>query len=107
MCDPTKKGWRNHPCFKMWDGHDIALCRYGIEMCLEWELRGYKDNLGNKFNDIMMLYPPYGNCKNPLWLGNKNFHSRYRAALLAKKYEWYSQFGWTEEPKVDYSWGII
>ena len=105
MCKPGQKAWHNHPCFKMWDGYDFALIEYGFVICSEWVDRGYKDTLKDKFLDILVSSFPYENTKYPKWLGNEEFHSRHRAALLAKNYEWYSQFGWKEEPKIDYIWG--
>ena len=44
------------------------------------------------------------NIKFPHWLGDVRFHSSHRANLLRKDYEYYSQFGWTENPKSPYVW---
>jgi hypothetical protein len=41
---------------------------------------------------------------NPYWFGDTDFHSRHRAALLAKDPKWYGQFGWKEKPAIDYRW---
>ena len=40
----------------------------------------------------------------PDWLGNKKFHASHRANLLRKDYEYYSKFGWGENPKSPYVW---
>ena len=40
----------------------------------------------------------------PHWLGNEKFHSSHRANLLRKDYEYYSQFGWDENPESPYVW---
>jgi hypothetical protein len=41
----------------------------------------------------------------PLWL-NETFCSSHRAALLAKNFEYYKQFNWTETPKIEYIWTV-
>ena len=52
----------------------------------------------------MLLIRPAGKIVFPKWFGNKNFHSAHRQTLLSKDFEWYSQFGWKEEPKYEYVW---
>jgi hypothetical protein len=49
------------------------------------------------------MYSPE-ETENPPWLGIEEFHSSHRAALLAKDYDWYSQWGWVEKPVIDYWW---
>jgi hypothetical protein len=39
-------------------------------------------------------------------MGHHDFHSSHRAALLYKDFEWYSQFGWCEQPQLHYLWPI-
>lgn len=89
-------GYSNHPAYHMWKNHIPALIEYGMIMCVEWEDRGYKDNLFEKFYDINselsepVIYPHF--------IGNEQLHSNHRACLLYKDYKWYSQFGWDEIP---------
>jgi hypothetical protein len=99
MYNSKQKAWRNHPCFKMWEGYDSALIEYGIAICSEWKRRGYKDTMLDKFMHIF-IYSPLKKTIYPWWYGNEEFHSRYRSILLYKNYDWYSQFGWKEEPAV-------
>ena len=40
----------------------------------------------------------------PYWLGKESFHSSHRANLLRKDYEYYSKFGWKENPELPYVW---
>jgi hypothetical protein len=105
MNDPDNFGWRHHPAFKMWLGYKYALVEYGIAICYEWIERGYKDSLLVKFFGMLPTYTCTG-YNNPPWLGNEKFHSRHRSALLQKNYEWYSQFGWSEKPELNYIWPI-
>jgi hypothetical protein len=87
----------NHPAIRMWRSYESALKLYYNIISSEWIRRGFKHNMGMFDIDESSLILPY-------WLGNENFHSRHRASLLYKNYDWYKQFGWTEEPKIDYVW---
>jgi hypothetical protein len=66
-------------------------------MSREWTARGYKHTMG--FYDLNQADLTY-----PSWIGNNDFHSRHRAALLFKDPGYYGKFGWPETPKLDYSW---
>lgn len=90
-------GWSNHPATKMWRGFETALMKYHDEACLEFDHRGYTNNMKLYIPDSkLVILPP--------WFGNEAFHSAHRAALLAKDFSWYSQFGWVEEPRIEYVW---
>jgi hypothetical protein len=91
-------GWKNHPATKMWQGHVGLLAIYGMHICDEWIRRGYKDSLRPKFLDIAEPWT------EPPWLGREDLHASHRSKLLEKLPEWYSQFGWTEEPGMPYVW---
>jgi hypothetical protein len=104
-------GWQNHPCTNMWRNYPRLLCLYGLAICDEWISRGYKDTMKDRFFSQLIKYDNVwldGKYQEdmPKWLGNDKFHSSHRAALLYKNYEHYSQFGWNEEPKLDYIWII-
>jgi hypothetical protein len=90
--------WKNHPAVGLWRNNINALKIYCNTMIEEWIRRGYKNN--------MKLYnlPLDADVYFPRWFGNEDFHSRHRAALLAKNPEWYGQFGWKEKPVIDYRW---
>ena|SRR3990167_3495873 len=89
-------GWRNHPAVQMWENYEDFLAEYVNACITEWQRRGYKNT--------MSLLP----VSNPIrpWWWNGRIHSSHRAALLAKNYDWYSQFNWVEEPKIEYYWPI-
>ena len=40
----------------------------------------------------------------PQWLGDLDFHSAHRAALLHKDFDYYRKFDWSEEPALNYIW---
>jgi hypothetical protein len=92
-------GWQNHPAVNMWRGHEKFLGWYGICVCEEWLGRGYKDTCKEK---ILNLVKPSADFQ-PVWWG-KEIHASHRKVLLAKNPDWYSQWGWTEKPSLDYYW---
>ena len=96
-------GWKNHPCCKMWRGYEGSLARYSWEIIQEWKRRGYEDTCEGKLLNLIS-YNDFIHSEDPYWLGGEKFHSSHRAALLFKKYEWYSQFNWTEMPEMKYVW---
>ena len=115
----TPKGWVNHPAVKMWRGHEYALYRYIEAMVVEWKRRGYKSTIGDKAHATILRATQLGlingHSDNPAWLSNfedfKVIASSHRTALLSKEYEWYSQFGWAEDPgyrpdTYDYVWPV-
>jgi len=111
------KKYKNHPAWRMWIGYEPALIEYGLTICQEWIDRECQDTFYDKilvFND--MLKQPYS-VDNPPWL-TEEFCSNHRAVMLGKieekiqkaigndkkleqaykTYDWYSQFGWAEQP---------
>ena len=90
------KGWINHPASVMWKPYPDALKLYTNVIILEWIERGYNNN--------MEIYDIHGTPNMPHWLGKESFHSSHRANLLRKDYEYYSQFGWDENPEKPYVW---
>lgn len=97
-----RKAWSNHPATKMWRNHEDWLLIYGIQSCVEWKSRGYKDSLLVRFLDA---YDSLANfSKLPRWLGDEKFHSSHRANLLRKDYNYYSKFGWHESAELPYYW---
>lgn len=97
------KAWASHPCTKQWKGFELSLAHYCWEIIQEWKRRGYKDSCEEKLLRLVS-YKEFYNSTPPFWMCDEDFHSRHRAALLYKNYGWYSQFGWTEMPILDYKW---
>lgn len=99
------KGWRHHPAVKMARGHEHFFINYGLEIAHECIRRGFKDTMIPKIAALKEHFSPQ-TVKVPKYWSNEKFHASHRAALLAKKYDWYSKFGWKEEAKIDYFWPI-
>jgi hypothetical protein len=93
-------GWQNHPAVKMWRGYETALEAY-MNVCItEWVKRVFKNNMplctyGNTY-PLGLVFPD--------WFCDSRFHAARCAALLFKDYNWYSRFGWKEEPELNYWW---
>ena len=100
------KGWVNHPCVKMWKSFEVCLAEYGWYICSEWIRRGYKDTCMEKIIKCVGVDMFSSTHPSPPWLSNDKLFSSHRAALLAKNYEWYKQFNWTEEPIINYVWPV-
>lgn len=97
-------GWANHPATKMWEGYNVALMFY-TDCCIrEWISRGYENNMHLMLGDVNLPY--MRNIQMPPWLGDEAFHASHRSALLAKDPEWYGQYDWPDEPKIDYIWPV-
>lgn len=110
------KGWRNHPAAKMWAGHEVELLKYIEAMTTEWVSRGYKTTILDKAKATIEVARKQGLLEDegrPQWMGTITFMdltSSHRLALLAKNYQWYSQFNWPEDPgyeptEYEYVWG--
>lgn len=99
----TSSAWRNHPAVKMWRGYAPALLVYGLHCCLQWRMRGYVDNMGPRFSNLLSDLRP-GTIAMPPWFGRKDFHAAHRSNLLRKDRDWYGQFGWKEKPTLAYVW---
>lgn len=96
----NSKGWVNHPATLMWKGYEPALAAYGVAVCEDWKRRGYKDTCQEK---ITALIQP-SSYRLPSWWGDDSVHSSHRANLLRKFPDYYSHFGWTEDPTMPYIW---
>jgi len=103
----TTGGWRNHPATKMWRGHEVSLCQYGLAMCWEWQRRGYKDTLHDFFANALLQYEEDGRTfMPPQWLGDEAIHASHRSNLLRKDPEFYGTYGWSESNDLPYVWPV-
>jgi hypothetical protein len=104
--------WSNHPAVRMWRDNPLTLALYAIAICEAWIALGYQESLipwfelrREKLTEQLQrtnacIFPE----SPPVWLGDQKFHSSHRAALLFKNPTHYGQFGWIEEPKIEYVW---
>ena len=89
-------GWKNHPCVKMWRGHDNALRDYMNKAILLWVDKG--------FNNTMQLQPVKPNYTRPVWLGDTKLHTSHQSNLLKKDSEFYSKYDWNVSDDIPYYW---
>lgn len=101
------KGWVNHPAVKMWRGHEYALTKYGLAMCLEWRKRGYKDTLLDYFMEQRKIYVDNveGNYL-PRWFGNQEFHISHQSNLIRKRPFHYKPFFPGIPRDIPYVWPV-
>lgn len=92
---PRGTGWVFHPAVLMWLGYTDALRAYYNCTLLEWELRGYVNNMQREL--VPDQFPL------PSWISDPAFHTSHRSRLLQKNREWYGKFGW-EEIDLPYVW---
>ena len=103
-------GWKNHPACRMWEGSLHLLFQYYNAMLKEWEKRGYENYMQYATElkpwDFRQESYHHAEVHHPPWLGMPEFHASHRAELLAKLPGHYTQFGWKEEPKIEYFWPV-
>ncbi len=78
--------WPHHPASKMWRGSLSSLATYGALCCLEWNERGYKDNL---FVEFVHLADPNA---FPEWIDDPRLIESHRWNLFRKDPIWYREF---------------
>lgn len=91
-------GWKNHPAVLQWKGYEEALKCYlntAIDVCIN-HLHYANSIAPRAVHAALIVRPP--------WLGYEPYHSSHRAALLAKSFDWYKQYGWKEKPEINYIW---
>ena len=98
-------GWSNHPASRMWSWHKPALALYLLAGVHELSSRGRQYWDRPWYAEIKSCLPDdWSTVEMPAWLGDERLHSSHRAALLYKRPSWYNQFGWTEQPGLNYWW---
>ena len=101
-------GWKNHPASKMWRGYECSLAHYCLRGAMEMVSRNYwKDEVCTRwityFQDKIGEFEDTG---DPPWLGDERLHASHRANLLRKDPVHYGQFGWSENPDMEYYWPV-
>lgn len=95
-----------HP-YHMWTGYEESLLEYIVEMHLEWNKRfdaGLRGGVRTHKNGLeateILSKIDVSRYPKPHWINDERVLSSQRSALLYKDFEWYSQFGWKEQPAV-------
>lgn len=107
-------GWVNHPAVKMWRGHGVQLCDYGMVICEEWWSRGYQDMCYDQlFEQRDEFYRRLGDTEHatlPWWL-TEDKHADYlamthQANLKRKDPVYYSRFFPEVDDRLEYWWPV-
>lgn len=117
-----RKGYKNHPAQKMWEGYESGLLDYFASAIRVWQGRGGGiDNYhpprmdadrnvywvhSYKVLDEVREHRHYlkDSEKVPYWMGHEPTHASHRSNLLRKDPVHYGKFGWTEPPNLPYIW---
>lgn len=95
------RGWSNHPCTKMWSETPNALVEYGIQICIAWREKGFKDTCLEK---IKTHYKVNLTKNMPEWLGREDLHQSHKSKLIQKNKDFYKPL-WPEVPEdLEYVW---
>lgn len=86
--DYNKTGaWVNHPATRMWAGCEQALIHYGMVICAEWEERGFKDTLYERFD---YEFKDNFNYQEPWWVNNELLNMTHQSNLMRKDSSYYA-----------------
>ncbi len=101
------RGWNNHPAVRMWRGYDAALVKYALTSCAVWQLRGYNDNMADRFKAYSAEHSiNWREAELPPWIGHEPFHQSHRSNLLSKFPNYYREY-WPSEPdNLPYLWPV-
>jgi hypothetical protein len=87
-------GWRHHPAAAMWAGYEEALVRYGLDVCATWHDLGHADTCaatllidlteGTGLTHVRTQAKLSSAGELPPWLGDPDFHTGHRSALVRK-----------------------
>jgi len=107
--DYVPRGWTNHPAVRMWRGHVDALVAYTLEICAEWERRGYRDTVAPKVRAIATRHGAAQQVAGtsggrPEWWGRFELHESHRSNLLRKDEQHYRQFFPETPADLPYHW---
>ena len=98
-------GWASHSATVPWRNHVEALMLYRDVAITEWVRRGYNNTMHRSFwNDRDEPIPAILSVDLPDWIGDERVHASHRSNLLRKDTEFYSQYGWSEGPDLEYHW---
>lgn len=94
-------GWRNHCITRMWQDYPYSLYLYWQAMSEECKRRDLNGHAAPLIGDYEYILINYGDA-SPAFVSDARITSAYRSHLLAKDFDHYSQFCWTEQPKSGY-----
>lgn len=93
--------WSNHLIVRAWRDHESALIIYGLQCCIEYTKRTGKTHATEAwFKALISDNCVFKNDKRylPDWCYCLEITNQYKANLLAKDPDHYSQFNWQVQP---------
>lgn len=102
----ASSAWVNHPAVRMWRGHELSLCAYGLAVCGEWVRRGYVDNQAPVFSAYAEAQSAARSHDDPPWLVRLDVLLGYRSNLVRKLPGHYGPL-WPDVPAdLPYVWPV-
>lgn len=108
--------WASHPAVLMWQGHEEALGRYGLQSCDIWLERGFGDTCAATIAADLRTFGiehirSYPDLKAdgalPPWLFDEAVQVSHRSALLRKDPEYYGPLFPPDTPaNLPYVWPV-
>jgi hypothetical protein len=101
--------YHRHPVVVAWIGSENFLLKYRDALIEMWFSRRLIQQPGLITREIVNLYYHNRLEEEPDWWkkNKKEIISQYRALLLYKNYDWYSKFGWKEEPNRTFDYSLF
>jgi hypothetical protein len=94
-------GWKSHPVVLQWKGYEEALVAYALEVCEEWNRRGFADTVAASITAELAEATGTRVVRSqadlaragalPPWLGEDAFHAGHRSALAGKDPGYYGE----------------
>lgn len=98
LLNPDK--WPHHPAHSLFPPEYVgALALYNVNLIEHVYEEGWcQDSVFEKWYEFWVDLVASNDTELPTWWGDERVHSTHRGVLLFKNPEWFSQFGWTEDP---------
>jgi hypothetical protein len=104
-----KKGWRNHPAVKMWQGYEGFLLYFYLQWIFhEWIKKCFKnEKCAETYERLCNVckYPGFENIKTPKWL-DVHFIESHRSNLIRKNPEFYKPLFPDTKEGLEYIWPV-
>jgi hypothetical protein len=99
-------GWQHHPAVKMWDGYEVALGKYTLEICGEWVSRGYRDTCADKVRALLPGIDDVKDLELPPWIDSSRVTLSHKSNLIRKDPSYYGPI-WPNVPSyLPYNWPV-
>jgi hypothetical protein len=103
-------GWASHPIVEAWRGYEEGLSVYGLYICSEWRMRGYKDSLHGWFQAKRLILRDGRRhmTEFPAWVKDPEVNHAYQQVLVWKEPEHYEEvFDMVQLREPTFPWELL